>query len=42
MKTTFLFVLALVAVNSVSLTKRQHMDVLAQINAHPLGEAVLS
>lgn len=42
MKTTILFLFALVAVNSLSLTKKQHMDVLAQINSHPLGEAVLS
>ena len=42
MKATFLFTLALVAVSSLSLTKKQHMDVLAQINTHPLGEAILS
>merc|ERR1712151_1457750 len=45
MKVTSLLVLALIFVSSnatLSMTKTQHMKALAQINAHPLGEAIFA
>merc|ERR550537_1858532 len=45
MKVTSLLVLALIFVSSnatLSMTKVQHMKALAQINAHPLGEAIFA
>jgi hypothetical protein len=46
MKATALLVLALIFLSgnaiTTSMTKTQHMKALAQINAHPLGEAIFA